>query len=260
MRLDAELSQDGELAAVSAENGKAGGSRRQRLRDHRGEPPVAEDERSVVAADIDLLGNLARRRDELGECRLLVAQARRNDVEILDRECQVLGECAVSSADADDAARRAVLSEARLARRASAAGNVDLADDAFSDDAFCGRRYHGADELVPRDAAERHVAPHDLEVRGTDPREMHLDEGFARPGARRRRGREGEILPVENERFHFMNVPCVSKFQAIFSGTERSPAGSRSRAAMRSRSPGPRLITACGTPGRIRTHRVCASR
>ena len=227
------------------------------LRDHRGEPSVAEDEDACRSRRIvDPLGNLARRRDELGEGGLLVAQA-------AGTTCRFSTGRARYSAKAPfrplmprtPRAAQCLPSPARHAAHRPA-GNVDLADDAFSDEPLRGRGDDGADEFVPRNAAERHVAPQDLEVGRADAREMHLDERFA---ARRGRGvrlrvdEQSSFCPVENERLHSTNDPAF-RVQTILSGTERSPAGSFSRAAMRRSSPGPMFVTACATPGRIRTH------
>src|ERR1043166_909431 len=58
---------------------------------------------------------------------------------------------------------------------ALSAAKVDFADDTFTQQGF-GSVANGADKLMPRHAAEPHVAFKDLYVGGTDTREVNFDE------------------------------------------------------------------------------------
>ena len=138
----------------------------------------------------DLVEDLAGRRERLVEDGLLVGDAVGNDAEIRLRQRQPFRVRARVAADAEDGALRAVPPEPSRAPVAAAAGEVDLADDALSEER--GRRgpLDDADELVSRNPREAVVPALQLEVRVADPREEDADEREA-PAAARAAARRG---------------------------------------------------------------------
>ena len=168
------------------------------LRDQEAELAVAEDGAVHAGVHVDLLEDLERGGQRLGEDRRLVAHALGHLVEVLHRDLDVLGEGAVGVEDAHHRPARAVPRHPPLAVGAEPAAEVDLADHALA--APLGRPLdHPPDELVAEHAAEAHVPPGQLQVGAADARPDDADHGGARP-----RGRDiaidhlgGGAVPVE---------------------------------------------------------------
>src|SRR5206468_5151195 len=118
-----------------------------------------------AGTDRNLLPNLEGGRERLGEDSRLVGDAGGHLVQVRERQREALREGAVTAADAEHVAPLAVRPAAGEARRAPAAGHVDLAHYPPSHP-FLGA--HGgldaSHELVAGDARERVVAAHELEI------------------------------------------------------------------------------------------------
>src|SRR5207244_11552672 len=99
------------------------------------------------------------------------------------RHGEVLGEGAVSAEDPHHPALRAVPAEPAPAGGATAAGEVDLADDPL-DGELGGAVDDLADELVDGNAGEALYPGQDMQVGGADARQPDPHDRLARAGAR----------------------------------------------------------------------------
>jgi hypothetical protein len=162
-RLDAATCQDRELGRVSTHGQDPRAGILEHLGDEQAELAVAEHETSRARLERHLLEDLEGGGEGFGEDGALVRHVVGHLVEVAGGNPYPLREGAVRALDSHHAAGRAVPGKTSRARRAAAAREVDLADDAATAPAF-GAVLHDADELVPQHAAEAHVALHQLEV------------------------------------------------------------------------------------------------
>lgn len=125
-----------------------------------------------------MLQDLEGRGERLEERRRVGADAGGDLVEVGDRDGDELREGSVGADDAHDRARGAVAPEPARARRADAAGEVDLRRDALALPRV-GALHHLAEELVPEDAPEAHVAADDLQIGVADPGADHPHQRHA---------------------------------------------------------------------------------
>src|SRR2546430_3575187 len=172
-RFDCDWSSD----VCSSDLGAAG--ERERLRHELTELSVTHHEHAVVGADRDLLLDLERGRERLGEHGGVRGHGVGDRVQVFGRQDEVLGERAVPAHDAEHRASRAMRAPAREARTAHAAHGVDLTDHAAADE----RRWTAlddADELVAGDAGVRVVPARELDIGVADSGAQHAYERFAR--------------------------------------------------------------------------------
>ena len=137
------------------------------------------DEYAVARPDRHLLLDLEGGGERLGEDGRVRRDGVRYQMQVLDREREILGEGAVPAHDAEHGAALAVRAPAGRTRGAGTTHRVDLPDDAAADER---RRppLDDADELVARNAGEGVVAARQLDVRVADPGADHPNERLAR--------------------------------------------------------------------------------
>ncbi len=178
-RLDAAGVQQRALVRVTSHDTQPRTRQGEHLRHELSETAGADQQHAVVGAHVDLLEDLERRSQRLGEHGRLVGDGVRHRVEVGERQRHVLGVGAVASGDAEHRPRFAVGRPRVEARLAGAADGVDLADDAAPDPGRVRRLDDLADELVADDARERVVAADELDVGPADARERDADERLA---------------------------------------------------------------------------------
>src|SRR6185295_3522206 len=178
-RLDAPRGEQGQFGVVPPDHEQRAAGERERLRHELAELPVAHHEHAIAGVDPNLLLDLKRGGERLGEHGGVRGHGVRDRVQVLGRQDQAVGECAVPAHDAEHRAALAVGTPARETRAARPAHGVDLTDDAAADER---RRtlLDDADELVARDPGERVVPARELDIGVADSRAQYADERFAR--------------------------------------------------------------------------------
>ena len=135
-----------------------------------------------------LVEDLAGRREWLDENRLLIADVRRDEMQIFKRQRQVLGESAVVRNDAQDGATRAMRLQAAAAELAdglvaiSRAGHVNLAGNALvepfpfrrSRNAVNGK--HFTNKFVANDASKIVIAAQNFHIGVADAGHANANE------------------------------------------------------------------------------------
>ena len=110
---------------------------------------------------MNLFQNLKSRGEGLGKDGLFIANTCRHNVQIGDWHGDEFGESSIGAENPHDPSRQAVATEPTIAIVATAAGEVDFADNALFDE--LQRPVNDrADEFVARDTPEIHVALKDL--------------------------------------------------------------------------------------------------
>ena len=103
-------------------------------------------------------------------------------MEIGGGEGQVGGEGAVVVFEAQDPALAAMPAQPPAAEVAGPAADIDFPHHPLSQPGGILGSGHLPHEFMTHDAPEVVIAPQDLEVGAADPRQMHLDQDFARAG------------------------------------------------------------------------------
>ena len=179
---DVARAQERPLECVAGDDVKLGAGEREHLRDELAEAAGADEQHAVGRGDVDLLQDLERRGERLGEDRCVVAHAVGHAVQVRERQTQVLGVRAVAVDDSEHGSRLAVGRAPAWQVGARAARGVDLADDTRAEPLGVRRLDDLADELVAEDSRVGVVAARQLEVGAADARERDADERL--PGAR----------------------------------------------------------------------------
>ena len=155
-----------------------GAGEREHLGDELSEPTGADEQHAVGRCDVDLLQDLDRGSERLGEHRGVVAHAVGHAVQVREREAQELGVRAVAVDDAEHGSRLAVGRASGSAGGAGAARVVDLADDARAEPVGVRSLHDLADELVAEDSGVGVVAALQLEVGAADARQRDAHKRF----------------------------------------------------------------------------------
>jgi len=121
------------VAVVAHDCEHVAAGEREHPRHELAEPARADEQHAVRRAQVDLLRDLERGGEWLAEHGGLVGHGVGHAVEVGDGDRDQVGEGAVAADDADHRARRAVAAQAGAARRAGAAGRVDLGHDPRAD-------------------------------------------------------------------------------------------------------------------------------
>src|SRR5262249_8452830 len=124
----------------------------------------AEHGRSSSLADLDLIEDLARRRERLDEDGFFVMNGVGDNIQIVLRKSQILGMGTRMPANAKNRSLRAVAAQSLSAPVAPAAGEVDLADDASPEERGVARPLDQADELVSGDPGKVVVSAPQLQI------------------------------------------------------------------------------------------------
>ena len=163
---------------MSGDDVELGAGEREHLRDELSEPTGADEQHAVGGSDVDLLQDLDRGSERLGEHRGVVAHAVGHAVQVRERETKELGVRAVAVDDAEHGARLAVGRASGPAGGADTARVVDLADDTCAQPLGVRSLHDLADELVAEDSGVRVVAALQLEVGAADAGEADAHERF----------------------------------------------------------------------------------
>ena len=164
----------------------------QRARDELPQAAGAHHAHALAGSDRPLLLDLERGGGGLREHRDLVGEARRDLVQVREREGEELGQGPLAAADPDDRAFGTMGAPAGRAIRAPAAGDVDLADHAAGDPFLgAGGLLHHAHELVAGDARAGRVAAPQLQVGSADAGQDHAHDRLAGLGPR-----GGQVLKI----------------------------------------------------------------
>lgn len=115
--------------------------------------------------------------------------------------------------DSHHRAVRTVAAEPTLAKRATSANQINLANHSFADPPGRIAFHYFPNKLVPRDAAKAGIAFQNLAVRSADSRQPYANQCFARRHARSRNVLNRK-LTIEDKSFH-RHRTIVERFGSV---------------------------------------------
>src|SRR5262249_37471749 len=184
-RFDSGARREFQLGVVFADQGQVAPRPRDHARNQLPQFAVADNGDAMRSADLDLVEDLERGPQRLGEDGLPVADAVGHGQQILRRQAQIFGERPVAPANAERGPIRAMTRIVPEAKTALSAAHFDFAHDAAAYLRPVGRLFDDADKLVSERAVEAGVAARDLDVRVANSRHRHPHQrlaGAARDG------------------------------------------------------------------------------